>query len=97
ATVTGVQTCALPISLIRRGRDLGWYIKTRDFTRRLGEVAKSYKSKDALPPRAARAAAARLLIELRTAPKEKTDAAPIPFWTWAEIGRASCRDSGELG
>src|SRR5664280_1495460 len=31
------------LALIRRGRDLGWYVKTRDFTRRLGEVAKSYK------------------------------------------------------
>jgi hypothetical protein len=72
------------LALIRRGRDLGWYVKTRDFTRRLGEVAKSYKSKDALPPRAAREAAARLLMELRTAPKEETGAAPMPVWTWAE-------------
>jgi hypothetical protein len=47
-------------------------------------VAKSYKSKDALPPRAAREAAARLLMELRTAPKEETGAAPMPVCTWAE-------------
>jgi hypothetical protein len=72
------------LALIRRGHDLGWYVKTRDFTRRLGDVAKSYKSKDALPPRAAREAAARLLMELHTAPKEKAGAAPTPVWTWAE-------------
>ena len=72
------------LALIRRGHDLGWYVKTRDFTRRLGDVAKSYKSKDALPPRAAREAAARLLMELHTAPKEKAGAAPMPVWTWAE-------------
>ena len=72
------------LALIRRGRDLGWYVKTRDFTRRLGDVAKSYKSKDALPPRAAREAAARLLMELHTASKEAAEAAPMPVWTWAE-------------
>lgn len=72
------------LALIRRGRDLGWYVKTRDFTRRLGDVAKSHKSKDALPPRAAREAAARLLTELRKAPKEQAEAAPAPVWTWAE-------------
>jgi integrase len=72
------------LTLIRRGRDLGWYVKTRDFTRRLGDVAKSYKSKDALPPRAAREAAARLLTELRTSPKEREEAASTRVWTWAD-------------
>ncbi len=72
------------LTLIRRGRDLGWYVKTRDFTRRLGDVAKSYKSKDALPPRAAREAAARLLTELRTSPKEREETASTRVWTWAD-------------
>jgi integrase len=72
------------LALIRRGRDLGWYVKTRDFTRRLGDVAKSYKSKDALPPRAAREAAARMLTELRTSPKEQEETASTRVWTWAD-------------
>lgn len=72
------------LALIRRGGDLGWYVKTRDFTRRLGDVAKSYKSKDALPPRAAREAAARLLAELRTSPKEQEGTAPTRVWSWAD-------------
>ncbi|MBR1070812.1 hypothetical protein [Bradyrhizobium liaoningense] len=72
------------LTLIRRGRDVGWYVKTRDFTRRLSDVAKSYKSKDALPPRAAREAAARLLTELRTSPKEREETASTRVWTWAD-------------
>ena len=38
------------LALIRRGRDLGWYVKTRDFTRRLGEVARAIRARTPYRP-----------------------------------------------
>lgn len=77
--------------LERRGKAVVWFVKTRSFTRMIGRAGRGYKG-DHVNPRAAREAAARILVEISARPPRSPEsdtvsgpaAQPI-CWTWAEM------------
>jgi hypothetical protein len=79
------------LMLERRGDRVAWFFKSRDFTRKLGDVLKaSYKVTDQLTPSEARNEARELLDELR---KNKALAhTSVPVWTWSQMVAAYLKE-----
>jgi hypothetical protein len=70
------------LMLERRGDRVAWYLKDRDFTRKLGDVLKaSYKAVDQLTPTEARKEAAKQLWDLKKQSAGKRRA----VWTWSQL------------
>lgn len=75
------------LMLERRGDRVAWFVKNRDFTRKLGDVRKgSYKAADQLTPSDARREAAKQLTDLRLSQKPKPAEKPQKVvWTWSQL------------
>jgi hypothetical protein len=70
------------LMLERRGKTVSWYLKDRNYTRKLGDVLKaSYKAADQLTPSDARKEADRLFAEL----KKSSGGTRGSVWTWAQL------------
>jgi hypothetical protein len=77
------------LMLERRDDRVAWFVKTRDFTRKLGDVRRaSYKAKDQLTPSDARVAAKDMLEELKKELKGSASAVSLPVWTWSQMVNA---------